>query len=279
VNASCPRTVLGEGVASRAGWRAYRSGRCRNGRGSAGGAARVSADGGGTTGGTAAAALFSSCSALPDGAMSADGAAAAVRSASLPSATVSSPGAQVLLLASLFLASALASSLLAADLDLPGPSRNATRRAASTTLIFSAAGAARFKPDHPIRCPQSQGPRAHRRLLLPRRAPVNRHSARHCPTSTSRGFLPWRLSDDSPVLVAASHMGPSSETLHNSRPFSNHFAVRLGLLAGELILDFMTSRTQSIKRSATGLKLRFLSVMIETGHGRTGKSTRNAFSP
>ena len=38
------------------------------------------------------------------------------------------------------------------------------------------------------------------------------------------------------------------------------------------------SRTCSIKRSTTGLKVRFFSVVITTGHGRAGKSTGSTFS-
>jgi hypothetical protein len=61
--------------------------------------------------------------------------------------------------------------------------------------------------------------------------------------------------------------------------FSNHPLVRLAPLADGPVLDLVTSRAHSIKRSATGLKLLFFSVTIATGHGRTGKSTCNALSP
>ena len=46
---------------------------------------------------------------------------------------------------------------------------------------------------------------------------------------------------------------------------------------GLLIIDFETSRAHSMKRSTTGLSVRFFSVTIVTGHGRTGKSTGNTF--
>jgi hypothetical protein len=36
------------------------------------------------------------------------------------------------------------------------------------------------------------------------------------PSRTSRGFLPWRLSDDGPGASCTVREGPSSETLHNS---------------------------------------------------------------
>src|SRR5205823_13800203 len=39
--------------------------------------------------------------------------------------------------------------------------------------------------------------------------------------------------------------------------------------------DFTASRICSMKRSTTGFKVRFFSVRIATGHGRTGKSTDN----
>jgi hypothetical protein len=51
-------------------------------------------------------------------------------------------------------------------------------------------------------------------------------------------------------------------------------AVRLPGLAN----DFTASRTYSMKRSTTGLKVRFFSVRIATGHGRTVKSTGNIFN-
>jgi hypothetical protein len=41
---------------------------------------------------------------------------------------------------------------------------------------------------------------------------------------------------------------------------------------------FATSRAHSMKRSTTGLKVRFFRVVITTGHGRTGKSTGNTLS-
>jgi hypothetical protein len=51
-----------------------------------------------------------------------------------------------------------------------------------------------------------------------------------------------------------------------------------GLLRGELAKDFATSRAHSIKRSTSGLNVRFFSVTIVTGHGRTGKSTGKRFN-
>jgi hypothetical protein len=42
--------------------------------------------------------------------------------------------------------------------------------------------------------------------------------------------------------------------------------------------DFVTARAHSMKRSTTGLKVRFFRVVITTGHGRTGKSTGNTLS-
>ena len=50
----------------------------------------------------------------------------------------------------------------------------------------------------------------HRRVEIPIERAVS--SLR----STSRGFLPWRLSDDGPVRGDRLPMGPSSETLHTS---------------------------------------------------------------
>src|SRR4051812_48794345 len=41
--------------------------------------------------------------------------------------------------------------------------------------------------------------------------------------------------------------------------------------------DFTASRICSTKRSTTGFWVRFFSVRITTGHGRTGKSTGNIF--
>src|SRR5262245_51018263 len=40
---------------------------------------------------------------------------------------------------------------------------------------------------------------------------------------------------------------------------------------------FETSRAHSMKRSTTGLKVRFFNVMIVTSHGRVGTSTGNIF--
>src|ERR1700731_4425195 len=40
----------------------------------------------------------------------------------------------------------------------------------------------------------------------------------------------------------------------------------------------VTSRAHSMKRSTTGLRVRFFSVTVLTGHGRTGKSTGNTLS-
>jgi len=45
------------------------------------------------------------------------------------------------------------------------------------------------------------------RLLHTRPVPSNRHSAQHCPLSTSRGFLLWRLSDDGPGACRTAAMG------------------------------------------------------------------------
>src|SRR5439155_10649433 len=39
------------------------------------------------------------------------------------------------------------------------------------------------------------------------------------PRPTSHGFLPWRLSDDGPRVRGSHRDGPSSETLHKTRPF------------------------------------------------------------
>ena len=47
---------------------------------------------------------------------------------------------------------------------------------------------------------------------------------------------------------------------------------------GFLVINFATSRAHSMKRSTTGLNVRFFSVTIVTAHGRTGKSTGNTFS-
>ena len=47
---------------------------------------------------------------------------------------------------------------------------------------------------------------------------------------------------------------------------------------GLLIIDFVTSRAHSMKRSTTGLNVRFFSVTIVTAHGWTGQSTGNTFS-
>ncbi|MDP9204123.1 MAG: hypothetical protein M3P12_01545, partial [Gemmatimonadota bacterium] len=47
---------------------------------------------------------------------------------------------------------------------------------------------------------------------------------------------------------------------------------------GRAAIDFVTSRADCMKRSTTGLKVRFFSVTISTGHGRTDKSTGNSFS-
>ena len=47
---------------------------------------------------------------------------------------------------------------------------------------------------------------------------------------------------------------------------------------GFLVIDFATSWAHSMKRSTTGLNVRFFSVTIVTAHGRTGKSTGNTFS-
>src|SRR5262245_46416918 len=56
------------------------------------------------------------------------------------------------------------------------------------------------------------------------------------------------------------------------------FDKRAARFAG-LANDFAASRVLSINRSTTGLRIRFFSVRIVTGHGRTGKSTGNTFKP
>ena len=43
-------------------------------------------------------------------------------------------------------------------------------------------------------------------------------------------------------------------------------------------IDLATSRAHSMKRSTTGLKVRFFNVKIATGHGRMGMSTANSFN-
>ena len=71
----------------------------------------------------------------------------------------------------------------------------------------------------------------------------NRHSARHCLTPTSRGFFPWRLSDDGPrckwkrlhgaVIRNPSHELPSRLRLHHGRchPDSYRLAATLKSVA------------------------------------------------
>jgi len=50
------------------------------------------------------------------------------------------------------------------------------------------------------------------------------------------------------------------------------------LLLGRVrvLMDFATSRAESIKRPTTGLKVLFFNVTTMTGHGRIGKSTGNS---
>jgi hypothetical protein len=75
-----------------------------------------------------------------------------------------------------------------------------------------------FKGDQPIRRPQSHDVRASTASAQPPRhtqIPI----ARHRLTSTSRGFLPWRLSDDGPRrklqrLVGAVIRNPSQDRTH-----------------------------------------------------------------
>jgi len=45
-----------------------------------------------------------------------------------------------------------------------------------------------------------------------------------------------------------------------------------------LAIDFATSCAHSMKRSTTGLNVRFFNVTIATGHGRAGRSTGNTFN-
>jgi hypothetical protein len=47
---------------------------------------------------------------------------------------------------------------------------------------------------------------------------------------------------------------------------------------GRWTVDLTTSREHSMNRSTTGVKVRFFSVKITTGHGRIGKSSGNTFS-
>jgi len=55
---------------------------------------------------------------------------------------------------------------------------------------------------------------------------------------------------------------------------SANFAERLR----GLTCDFETWRQHSMKRSTTGLRVRFLSVPITNGHGRLGRATASLFS-
>src|SRR6266852_7317002 len=48
--------------------------------------------------------------------------------------------------------------------------------------------------------------------------------------------------------------------------------------AGPAATELAKARRWSMKRCTTGFNVRFLSVMISTGHGRTGRSTGNIFS-
>jgi hypothetical protein len=48
---------------------------------------------------------------------------------------------------------------------------------------------------------------------------------------------------------------------------------------GVLAMTFTTSWGQAIKRSTTGLRVRFFTVKIMTGHGCGGRSTANSFNP
>ena len=43
-------------------------------------------------------------------------------------------------------------------------------------------------------------------------------------------------------------------------------------------IDFATSRAHSMKRSTTGLRVRFFNVKIATGQGRIGMSTASSFN-
>src|SRR5712664_3499489 len=49
-------------------------------------------------------------------------------------------------------------------------------------------------------------------------------------------------------------------------------------LGGRSHIGRVKSRTCAMNRSTTGLNVRFFSVTIATGHGRTGKSTGSTFS-
>jgi hypothetical protein len=77
-------------------------------------------------------------------------------------------------------------------------------------------------------------------------------------------------------------MHPKADLLCPALGFGGHdpqetFGFRSGALwdFGLAAMDFATSRAQSMKRSTTGLKVRFFSVTIVTGHGRAGRSTAN----
>src|SRR5262245_30422946 len=52
----------------------------------------------------------------------------------------------------------------------------------------------------------------------------------------------------------------------------------LGLALGADANDFATSRAHSMKRSTTGLKVRFFNLTTATGQGRIGKSTGSNFN-
>ena len=83
----------------------------------------------------------------------------------------------------------------------------------------------------------------------------NRHSALPPPSLTSRGFLPWRLSDDGPRYQPNRRDGPSSETLHNRRHSpSNILVVLIGQLATGAAVRSMPCDRSATPRNARNLR-------------------------
>jgi len=64
----------------------------------------------------------------------------------------------------------------------------------------------------------------------------------------SRGFLPWRLSDDGPRASGMVQRGPSSETLHNTGPLSSHSSNATMLLAIGALVPKDIPRTRGNSR-------------------------------
>ena|SRR5215471_11960748 len=91
-----------------------------------------------------------------------------------------------------------------------------------------------------------------------------------------------RLAKELPLLLSVKGVEERAARMmlaERRQPDSYSFHACTGFPLGLQVIDFVASRAHSMKRSTTGLKVRFRSVVTITGHGRSSRSTGRTLNP